>query len=72
MRPRRNVSFGVSILLVMLGGASCFGDNDSLPALSKGNGRVTIVYHDGAIQPENRDAMKKIRESGVFERMRTA
>jgi Putative metallopeptidase len=69
MRPRRNVSFGVSILLVMLGGASCFGDDDSMPASAKGNGRVTIVYHDGTIQPENRDAMKKIRESGVFERM---
>src|SRR5215510_8991037 len=32
-------------------------------------GRVTIVYQDDAIEPENRDAMKKIRDSGVFERM---
>jgi len=30
---------------------------------------MTIVYQDGAILPENRDAIKKIRDSGVFERM---
>ncbi len=27
------------------------------------------MYQDDAIQPENRDAIKKIRDSGVFERM---
>jgi len=27
------------------------------------------VYQDDAIQPENRDAIKKIKDSGVFERM---
>ena len=69
MRPRRNVVFGVSILLVMLAAASCFGADDSAPALAKGKGRVTIVYQRDAIQPENRDAMKKIMDSGVFERM---
>jgi len=30
---------------------------------------VTIVYQDDAIQPENRDAIKKIKDSGAFERM---
>jgi len=30
---------------------------------------MTIVYQDDAILPENRDAIKKIRDSGVFERM---
>jgi hypothetical protein len=69
MRSRRNVVCGVSILLVMLGGASCFGDDDSTPALAKGRGRVTIVYQDDTIPPENRDAMKKIMDSGVFQRM---
>jgi len=69
MRPRRNVVFGVSVLLVTLGGASCFGDDGSTSALAKGKGRVTIVYQDDTIQPENRDAMKKIMDSGVFERM---
>src|SRR5215510_6560728 len=32
-------------------------------------GRVTIVYQEDEIERENRDAMKKIRDSGVFERM---
>ena len=30
---------------------------------------MTIVYQDDAIQPENRDAIKKIKDSGAFERM---
>ena len=50
-------------------GASCFGADDSTPARAKGKGRVTIVYQDDTIQPENRDAIKKIMDSGVFERM---
>jgi hypothetical protein len=66
---RRIIVFGLSILLVMLGGAPCLGDDDSKIAQAKGNGRVTIVYQDDAIEPENRDAIKKIRDSGVFDRM---
>ncbi len=69
MQPHRNIVFCVSIFLVMLGGASCFGEGASMPVLAKGKGRVTIVYQDDTIQPENRDAMKKIKDSGVFERM---
>ena len=69
MRPRRNVVFSACILLVMLASASCFGDDDSTPAPAKSKGQVTIVYQDDTIQPENRDAMKKIMDSGVFERM---
>ena len=30
---------------------------------------MTIVYQDDAIQPANRDVIKKIKDSGVFERM---
>jgi hypothetical protein len=30
---------------------------------------VTIVYQDDAIEPANRDVIKKIRDSGLFERM---
>ena len=45
------------------------GDDDTTPAQVKGNGRVTIVYQVDAIQPENRAAMKKIMDSGEFERM---
>ena len=37
--------------------------------LAQGNGQVTIVYEDNAIRPENRAAIKYLRDSGVFERM---
>lgn len=66
MRLRRSVVFGVSVLLVRFGGASSFGDDDSTPARAKGNGRVTIIYQHDTIQPENRDALKKIIDSGVM------
>jgi hypothetical protein len=56
-------------VLVILPGVSCSRHDDSTPAEPKGKGRVTIVYHDDDILPENRDAIKKIRDSGVFERM---
>ena len=69
IRMRRSVGFGASILLPLLVGASCSAGDDSTPARAKGKGRVTIVYQDDAIQPENRDAIKKIRDSGVFDRM---
>jgi hypothetical protein len=39
MRLHRKVAFCVSVLLVTFG-----GDDDSTPALAKGEGRVTIVY----------------------------
>jgi hypothetical protein len=67
-RLPRNV-VGVSVLLVMLGGVSCFGDDNSTPARADGKGRVTIVYQEDTIRPENRDALRKIMDSGVFERM---
>ena len=65
---RRIVAFVASVLLSIVVGAPCSG-GDSAPAQAKGKGRVTIVYQDDAIQPENRDAIKKIKDSGVFERM---
>jgi hypothetical protein len=39
------------------------------PLKPRARGGVTIVYQDDAILPENRDAIKKIRDSGAFERM---
>jgi len=45
------------------------GDAPSPAAQDAGKGRVTIVYQDDAIQPENKDVIKTIRDSGVFERM---
>ena len=69
MRLQRSVAFIASVLLSVLVGTPCSGDDYSTPARGKGKGRVTIIYQDDAIQPENRDAIKKIRDSGVFERM---
>ena len=69
-RLRRSIAFVAAVLLTMLLGTSCSRhDSDSAPAEANGTGRVTIVYQDDAILPENRDAIKKIRDSGVFERM---
>ena len=69
MRLRRSVTFVASVLLSVIRGHALLRRRDSTPAQAKGKGRVTIVYQDDAIQPENRDAIKKIRDSGVFERM---
>lgn len=69
LRLHWQVAFGVSVVLMTLGGASCFGADDSAPARATGNGRVTIVYQDEAIEPANREAIAAIRASGVFERM---
>ena len=69
MRLRRcSVGFLVSLLFLLLLDTPCFG-GDSTPAQAMGKGRVTVVYQDDAILPENRDAIKKIKDSGVFERM---
>jgi hypothetical protein len=69
MQRPRSVALVASVLLAVIVGAPCSGDEDSTPALAKAKGRVTIVYQDDAILPENRDAINKIRDSGVFERM---
>jgi hypothetical protein len=69
MRLRRSVAFLASVILPLIVGTPCSGVADSIPARAKGKGRVTIVYQDDAIMPENRYATKKIRDSGVFERM---
>lgn len=51
-------------------GAKALGPGgDDNAAQAKGTGRVRIVWQDDAIKPENREAIKAIRDSGVFERM---
>ena len=65
---RRTVALVASLFLSVMVGTPCSG-GATMPATAKGQGRATIVYQDNAIQPENRDAIKKIRDSGVFERM---
>ena len=67
-RLRRTIAFVASVLLFKIVDTPCSG-GDSTLAQAKGKGRVTIVYQDDAILPENRDAIRKIRDSGVFERM---
>jgi hypothetical protein len=64
-----SIGFVTSVMLTLLLSASCSRQDDTSHAEPKGKGRVTIVYHDDDILPENRDAIKKIRDSGVFERM---
>jgi hypothetical protein len=63
MRPRVKIAFCASSLLVTLAGAPC------LAASSSDKGRVMIVYQEDAISSENRSAMKKIMDSGTFQRM---
>ncbi len=54
-----------SVLFALLAGVLGFAGNAS----AEGGGRVTIVYEDDSIKPENRAAIEQIRQSGVFERM---
>jgi len=69
IRLRKSIAFVGSLSLLVLMEASCSRHNDATPAEARGKGRVTIVYQNEAILPENRDAIKKIRGSGVFEPM---
>ena len=64
-----SIGFLTSVLLALGLIASCSRHDDRTPAEAKGKGRVTIVYHDNDIPPENRETIKKIRDLGVFERM---
>jgi len=69
MRLQWSVGFVASLLLPILTGTSCSRHYDATLARAKDEGRVTIVYQDDATLPENRDVIKKLRDSGVFERM---
>jgi hypothetical protein len=65
MQSGRNIAFAIAAPLAVLAGMSWIG---AAPAKADG-GKVTIVYQDDRIKPENRDAMAKIKASGVFESM---
>jgi len=43
-------------------------ENPGAAAVARRDGRVTIVYDDAGIKPENRDVVKLVRDSGAFER----
>ena len=66
---RWSVVFVVCVFASVILGTSCSRHDDSAPVEANGKGKVTIVYQEEAILPENRDAIKKIRDAGVFERM---
>ena len=68
-RLRSSVALVAAVLLLVVVDTPCFGKDESTPVRARGKGRVTIVYQDDAILPENRDVIKKIRDSGMFERM---
>jgi hypothetical protein len=69
---RRVFRASVLVLVVsVLALASCGGDQaeDTTAAAPSDQGQVEVVYEDDAIEPENRDAVEVIRESGVLERL---
>src|SRR4029453_12833474 len=59
----------IALVASLLGFTSCSRDEDPKSTVARGAGRVKIVYDDAGIKPENRDVVKQIRDSGVFERM---
>ena len=58
----------IALVASVVGFASGSGAEDTSPALTRREGRVTIVYDDAGVKPENRDVVKLVRDSGVFER----
>src|SRR5262245_26710625 len=58
----------IAIVASVVGLASYSGNEDASAAAARRNGRVKIVYDDAGIKPENRDAVKLVRDSGAFER----
>lgn len=60
------IVFAGAMVVASFAVASCGGGNNQTADAS---GKVTIVYHDEEIKPENRKAVEVIRKSGVFERV---
>jgi Putative metallopeptidase len=58
----------IAFVASVVGLAACSGDEDASAAMARRDGRVKIVYDDAGIKPENRDAVKFVRDSGAFER----
>jgi hypothetical protein len=58
----------VALFASVVGLASCSGNEGGSPAVARRDGRVKVVYDDAGIKPENRDAVKLVRNSGAFER----
>jgi len=58
----------ITLVASIVGLAPCSGDEDASAAVARRDGRVKVVYDDAGIKPENRDAVKLVRDSGAFER----
>src|SRR5262249_44868331 len=58
----------IGLIASVVGLASCSGAEDATPAVARRDGQVKVVYDDAGIKPENRDAVKLVRNSGAFER----
>src|SRR5262249_47704308 len=56
----------IALVASMSGLAACSGDENR--GVARGDGLVKIVYDEAGIKPENRDAVKLVRDSGAFER----
>src|SRR5438067_709754 len=59
----------IALVASLLQLPSCSRDEDARPSVARGHGRVKIVYDDAGIKPENRDVVKQIRDSHVFDRL---
>lgn len=59
----------VSLVLTVSVGMSCARPERPSPPPAARMGQVSVVYLDNEIRPENRDAIKKLRDSGKFESM---
>jgi Putative metallopeptidase len=60
---RRSV-LAATLLVASVAVAACEGDETA-----ETDGQVRIVYHDDAIEPENREVANMIRQSGVIEQL---
>jgi hypothetical protein len=58
-------AFAGALLVACFAVASCGGDGNKADA----NGKVTVVYQDNAIKPEDRQAVAVIRKSHVLEQV---
>src|SRR5262245_17809358 len=58
----------IALVVSVVGLTPCSGAENTSPAVARRDGRVKIVYDDAGIRPEHRDAVKLVRDSGLFER----
>jgi len=65
----RKTIYALVPAVALLVGASCSSNNDTSPAVARGDGQVKVVWDDAGIHPENREVAKQVKGAGVFERL---